>query len=112
MGGLLETCRSVSGSAAELVWMSDEFLLGQGVGTWMELPLWLEPADASFLQVDVSSAIAAGLRFRPLEDTVAATLEWARTDGAPGALASGMQIGEAGMRPEREAELLALWRAR
>jgi hypothetical protein len=92
--------------------MSDEFLLGEGVGTWMELPLWLEPSDASFLQVDVSSAVAAGLRFRPLEDTVAATLGWARADGATAALASGMQIGDAGMRPEREVELLALWRAR
>ena len=44
MGGLLETCREVSGSDAELVWMTDEFLLGEGVGPWMELPLWLEPA--------------------------------------------------------------------
>jgi 2'-hydroxyisoflavone reductase len=112
MGGLLETCLDVSGSDAELVWMSDEFLLGEGAGTWMELPLWLEPAEASFLQVDVSRAVAAGLRSRPLEETVAATLAWAREDGAPGPLASGMAIGEAGMKPEREAELLALWRSR
>ena len=45
MGQLLETCRAVSGSEAELVWMGDEFLLGEGVGPWMELPLWLEPAE-------------------------------------------------------------------
>ena len=89
MGGLLETCRAVSGSDAELVWMTDEFLLGEGVGTWMELPLWLEPAEAGFLQADVSRAVAAGLRFRPLAETVADTLAWARDGGAPGALASG-----------------------
>jgi 2'-hydroxyisoflavone reductase len=112
MRGLLETCRAVSGSDAELVWMSDEFLLGEGVGPWMELPLWLEPAEVGFLQADVSRAVAAGLRFRPLEETVADTLAWAREDGAPQALASGMAIGDAGMQPEREAELLALWRAR
>jgi 2'-hydroxyisoflavone reductase len=112
MGGLLETCRSVSGSDAEPVWMTDEFLLGAGVGTWMELPLWLEAAEASFLQVDVSRALGAGLVCRPIDQTVAATLEWAREDGVTAALASGMAIGDAGMRPEREAELLAAWRAR
>jgi hypothetical protein len=78
----------------------------------MELPLWLEPADAGFLQVDVSRAVAAGLRFRPLAETVAHTLSWARDDGATAALASGMEIGEAGLGPEREAELVAAWRAR
>jgi 2'-hydroxyisoflavone reductase len=112
MGELLETCRAASGSDAELVWVTDEFLLGQGVGPWMELPLWLEPADAGFLQVDVSRAVAAGLRFRPIAETVADTLAWAREGGATAALASGMEIGEAGLRPEREAELLAAWRAR
>jgi nucleoside-diphosphate-sugar epimerase len=112
MGELLETCRAVSGSDAELVWMSDEFLLGEGVGPWMELPLWLEPAEVGFLQAEVSRAVAAGLRFRPLEETVADTLAWAREDGAAQPLASGMAIGEAGMKAEREAELLALWRAR
>ena len=112
MGGLLETCRAVSGSDAELVWMTDEFLLGEGVGTWMELPLWLEPAEASFLQADVSRALAAGLRCRPLEETVAATLAWAREDGATARSPAGMAIGDAGMKPEREAELLAAWRSR
>jgi len=112
MGALLETCRDVSGSGAELVWMSDEFLLGEGVGPWMELPLWLEPGEEAFLQADVSKAVGTGLHTRPLAETIAATLEWAAGGAEPGALASGMQIGEAGMRPEREAELLALWRAR
>jgi 2'-hydroxyisoflavone reductase len=112
MGELLETCRRVSASDAELVWITDEFLLERGVGAWLELPLWLEPAEVGFLQVDVTKAVAAGLRFRPLQETVADTLAWAAQDGAPGPLASGMQIGEAGLRPEREAELLAAWHAR
>jgi 2'-hydroxyisoflavone reductase len=112
MGRLLETCRAVSGSDADLVWIPDEFLLEHGVGAWMELPLWLEPGEAGFLQADVSKAVAAGLVFRPLEETVAATLEWARADGERTALASGIDAGEAGMRPDREAELLAAWRAR
>jgi hypothetical protein len=64
----------------------------------MELPLWI-PSEPGVLAGDVSRAVAAGLRFRPLEDTVRATLELAEpTDTA-------------GLTPEREAELLAEARA-
>jgi 2'-hydroxyisoflavone reductase len=112
MGGLIEACRSVTRSDAELVWVADEFLLAHDAGPWMELPLWLGPEDASILQVDVAKACMAGLRFRPVEHTVADTLQWATAGGTPGELASGMQLGEAGMRPEKEADLLAAWRAR
>ena len=39
MEQLLETCRRVSGSDASLVWAPSEWLVAQGVGEWMELPL-------------------------------------------------------------------------
>jgi 2'-hydroxyisoflavone reductase len=109
MGRLLETCRVVADSDAAFVWVTDQFLLEQGVGPWMELPLWLEPEDAALLQLDVSRAIAAGLRFRPLDDTVADTLAWVAAGGTPGELASGLAIGEAGLAPDREAALLEAW---
>ena len=51
-------------------------------------------------RVDVSRAVGQGLRFRPLEDTVRATLEHAETTDA------------AGLSPERESELLEKWHAR
>jgi 2'-hydroxyisoflavone reductase len=47
-------------------------------------------------EVDVSRAVAAGLTFRPLEETVRDTLEHAAT-------ADGV-----GLTPERETELLAV----
>jgi 2'-hydroxyisoflavone reductase len=98
---LLETCREVSASASEIIWVTDEFLLEHGVGEWMELPLWLAaPEMAAADRVDVSRAIAAGLRFRPLAETVRATLELAQTTDA------------AGLAPEREAELLDAWHSR
>jgi nucleoside-diphosphate-sugar epimerase len=112
MSEVLETCRAVSGSGAELVWVDDAFLLEHGVETWIELPLWLTGEEASFLQVDVSRALAAGLCFRPLAETVADTLAWAGEGAATEELASGVAIGEAGMRPEKEAALLAAWRSR
>jgi 2'-hydroxyisoflavone reductase len=109
-GDLLEVCRGVGGSDARFVWADEPFLLEHGVGQWMELPLWLAGADAAFLEADVSRAVAAGLRFRPVEETVAATLAWARETGAP--LVGTDRRGAAGMNPEREAELLAAWRSR
>lgn len=98
---LLDTCRSVSASDTRVTWVTDEFLVEQGVGEWMELPLWIaDPTMAAMDRVDVSRAVAAGLGFRPLADTVRATLEQAETTDA------------AGLSPEREAELLAIWHGR
>ena len=67
---------------AELVWVGDETLLAAGVGPWMELPLWL-PGDehAGLLDADVSRALAAGLSFRPLEETARDTLAWSLEAG-------------------------------
>jgi 2'-hydroxyisoflavone reductase len=58
--------------------------------------MWVQsPDEAGIHEADVSRAVAAGLTFRPLEETVRDTLELART------------TGDAGLSPEREAELLA-----
>jgi len=111
MGELLETCVATVGSDAELVWVPDGFLLEHGAGQWMELPLWLVGEDASVLQADVSRAVAAGLCFRPLAETVADTLAWASAGGPPG-LGTAGHTREAGMPAEREAELLEAWRSR
>jgi 2'-hydroxyisoflavone reductase len=110
MGELLDDCNRVGGARAQLVWVDEAFLLARGVGSWMELPLWVPREDEWFEQAGVSRAVAAGLRFRPLEETVRDTLAWARRNGA--SLVTTGHTGTAGMRPEREAELLAAWRAR
>jgi 2'-hydroxyisoflavone reductase len=86
-------------AGANATWVSDEFLLAQGVGEWMELPLWIgSPGYAGMHDVDVSRAVAGGVRFRPVAETLA---------GAAGAPA----VEGVGLTPEREAELLAAWRA-
>ena len=96
---LLETCRKVTGSDAEAVWVDADFLMEQEVGQWMELPMWLYE-DAGLHATDVSRAVDAGLTFRPLEETVRGTLEQAETTGT------------AGLDAEREATLIAAWKAR
>jgi len=107
-GDLLETCRAVAGGESLIVWADESFLLGHDVSPWMELPLWLPGDDAPFLQADVSRAVGEGLSFRPVEETVADTLAWARQAGAP--LVTPGDRGSAGMDPAREAELLEAWR--
>ncbi|MGZ4319339.1 MAG: NAD-dependent epimerase/dehydratase family protein [Gaiellaceae bacterium] len=94
-GALLETC-----GAEEVTWVDEAFLVEQGAGEWMELPLWISPADRAwrdFQLVDVSRALAAGLTFRPLAETVRDVPEW---------------TGKAGLAPERENELLVAWHGR
>jgi hypothetical protein len=86
----------------------------QGVEPFQELPLWLAPTVdpdwAGFFGMDASKAIAAGLRFRALEETVAATREWGARE-TPGPKDIGVPMAPSGLDPERERELLAAWRA-
>lgn len=101
MGEWLKTCCSVSGSNTELVWIPDQQLQAASVVPWQELPFWIPDAPGTFA-VDSSRAIAAGLTFRPLTETVCDTLAWGRTQTN-----RGSQIG---LMPERERELLGLQR--
>ncbi len=102
MEQFLEDCGSAIGSDARFVWVDVEFLREHEVGEWMELPLWIGPLSedmAGLLDADVAKAVAHGLTFRPAETTIRATLAEARlTD-------------EAGLKPERERELLDAWAA-
>jgi 2'-hydroxyisoflavone reductase len=101
--GLLATCRDVSGSDAEVVWADPGFLLEQKVEPWSDLPLWLPGEEnAGFMQRSSRKAIDAGLELRPVADTVRNTLAWDRERGATDL--------QAGLPPEREAEVLAAWR--
>lgn len=111
MEALLETCRVVSGSDAGFVWASPEFLRAHEVREWSELPLWIaDPAYAGMHRAEVSAALAAGLAFRPLEETVRDTLAWATDPGAEEpSRKQGAELPPAGLAPEREAELLEAW---
>lgn len=67
---------------AHLVWLDEQAILDAGVEPWTELPLWAPGEDfACLCRVDVSRALAAGLTFRPLEETARDTLAWSREAG-------------------------------
>jgi 2'-hydroxyisoflavone reductase len=98
MERVLEAIVEETGSDARLVWVDEDYLVENGVEAWSDLPLWLAPGGnpevANFLAVDVSKAVTAGLRFRPLARTIRDTLEQAHT------------FPQAGLDEARERELL------
>ena len=102
-GTMLDACQQVSGSDARLHWASPEFMERHKVEAWSDMPAYLPETgnDAGWARVDVSKAVRAGLAFRPLEETVRDTLAWANTRPADHAW-------RAGLKPEREQELLNL----
>jgi 2'-hydroxyisoflavone reductase len=107
MGELLETCRQVTGSDAELRWIDPEVILAAGVQPWMDLPIWLPPGeDHDGMHCgDVSKAVAAGLVCRPVLDTVTDTWAWLRDIG--GSAPQRPDRPPVGLDPVVEAELLA-----
>ncbi|HVS17394.1 MAG TPA: NAD-dependent epimerase/dehydratase family protein [Planctomycetota bacterium] len=108
MGELLETCVEVAGSDARLTWVDWDFLQELGVRAWLDLPAWQPPPEGESQVPGISSArsLAAGLRFRPVDETVAAALEYEL------ARESRPRSPRYGMTREREAEVLSAWRAR
>ena len=102
IGKLLEVSKQISGSDANFMWASVEFLNQHKVEAWSDMPTWIpdDEEGVGFSRVDVSKAIAAGLKFRPLEETVRDTLAWAQTRPAD-------HPWRAGLTAEREAEVLA-----
>ncbi|HVD44468.1 MAG TPA: NAD-dependent epimerase/dehydratase family protein, partial [Rubrobacter sp.] len=102
MGRLLEKCEAVGGAGAEPVWVSEDFLEEKGVEPFTELPLWLPREYAAMQTIDCGKAIEAGLTFRPLSETIEDVLGWDRATKA------GREPA-AGLRPEREQELLRAW---
>ncbi len=116
MGQLLETCRAACASDAQFVWVDETFLLEHDVAPFTDLPLWLPEAANSLLRMNIDRALAAGITFRSLADTITETLVWdqrraATPDTEPRRLASGVPQ-RAGLAPARETALLAAWHAR
>jgi 2'-hydroxyisoflavone reductase len=106
-GEVLINCQQASQAHANFVWADEQWLLDQQVAPWSDLPLWIPTMDAEyagFARMNCAKAIAAGLTFRPLAQTVHDTLKWSKTRGT-GPL-------QAGLKPEREADLLAAWKTR
>ena len=102
---LLETAAGATGASLRVAWCDDAFVLKHGLTATEEsdpFPL-ITPEEPNAHLFDTSRAVANGLAFRSLTETVVDTLAWDRERGEP-------EMG-AGLRAERESELLAEWDA-
>lgn len=101
---LLEACVEATGSDAELVWVDEADLAAAGAQPWTHLPCWVPESGelAGFLSSDTRRARAAGLRCRPVEETVADTWAWVQEAGVP----RGRPGKEPGLPREVERALL------
>lgn len=102
---ILELSRSLSGSSARFTWVDEPFIEEHKLEAYTELPLWVPAKDSLFLKASNTRAREAGLTFRPLSETIQATLAWDTTRP------SDLKL-KAGISSEREQELLKLWHAR
>jgi len=105
MSALLHACREAASNEGQLIWVSDDFLVRADVTAWTELPLWIpekDPAARGFFRFRNDRAVAAGLRFRPLEETVRDTVAWVRTR-------SPDHAWRGGLANEKEREILKAW---
>jgi nucleoside-diphosphate-sugar epimerase len=75
---ILDACMAATEHRATVKWVPTETLRRAGIGDWDDLPGWTDPAgeSAGLHDCDVSAAVAAGLRCRAIEETVADTWHW------------------------------------
>jgi nucleoside-diphosphate-sugar epimerase len=107
MAELLAVCRAVTGSDAELAWLTPEQVDAAGVSGWTDFPIWSPPSGemAGLHDGDTSAAHAAGLTCRSIEETVTDTWAWLQAEGLP-PRPPGRE-GDLGLSDEQEAALLA-----
>jgi 2'-hydroxyisoflavone reductase len=98
---LLEACIAAAGVDLDLRWIDDATIAKAGIAGWTELPLWLPQKDEAyrnFLNVSIARALAAGLKLRPIGETLTQLLQWDRSRRG--------EALKAGLSPEKENLLL------
>lgn len=114
MGNLLSASISAAKTVAKpkdpprAVWVPASFLEKEKVQPWGDMPVWIPESgdDLANAETSVARAVQAGLKFRPLQQTVNDTLSWhlARAEDERTQL-------KAGLTPEREKAVLDAWHA-
>jgi 2'-hydroxyisoflavone reductase len=131
-GDVLDACVRAAANDARLEWVPSSWLDQNGMGGDDAFPIWTAPVGkfAGFHRWRNQRAVAAGLTFRPIADTVAAIRAWypteierrvrvtheleaaAKAKGATPKAVPDPSALRAGPSADREQELLAKWRAR
>ena len=106
---MIDTCVEITDGKANPVWADTDFLTEQGVRPWADMPVWIPNAGemGGLTQVDVSAAVAAGMKIRDRKVTAMDTLSWFQTLDE-----ERQKTTRAGIKMEREQEVLAEWAKR
>ncbi len=101
-------CRAITSANVRFTWVPPDFLAEQNVRPRRGMPLWSSPKKKGETRSPVNreKAVAHGLTFRPLAVTARDTLD--RYLSKP----QDQQRLRTGISAEREADVLAAWRAR
>lgn len=130
-GDVLASCVAASGGKATLEWVPASWLKENEMGGEDAFPIWVPPVDkfAGFHRWNNDRAEAAGLTFRPMDETVKGLLAWypgeierrvrvtkeleatAKAKGTPPPKGDPSAL-RAGPPAAREQELLAKWKAK
>ena len=104
VGEMLNGINTALKSEAKFTWADAAFLEAQKVAPWSDMPVWVPPSgeEGGLGKTSIKKALAEGITFRPLPETARDTLAWFKT------LPADRQATlKAGLKPEREAEVLA-----
>ncbi|VXB44793.1 Nucleoside-diphosphate-sugar epimerase [Arthrobacter sp. 9AX] len=105
-GKYIDSARQLAGHTGEVLPAAEPWLADQGVDYWAgpdSLPLWLPPGHEGFMARSNRAAVEAGLRLRPWQETLAATLADERGRGL-------RRPRKAGLTQETESRLVAALR--
>jgi 2'-hydroxyisoflavone reductase len=105
MGKLLEDCRAVTAADVDPVWVTEDFARAQGLNPGAQLPIWQGSSDA--FGVSAARAVAAGMQMRPERETARDLLAW--WDTLPEKRRANLKAGPSA---DKEADVLAAWKAR
>jgi 2'-hydroxyisoflavone reductase len=109
-GEVLAAAAEVAGTDPAVTWVPEQFVVDQGVAGWTELPLWLPATEVPHaFDQDTTSAERAGLRTRPVQETVRDVYAW--LTGPDADTVPNERTGKAGLDPRKEKEVLAAWHA-
>jgi len=108
-GAMLHGIHAALGGKARFHFTDQAFIDAERIQAWSEFTTWVPGGGETvgFHRMSTAKSIASGLTYRPLATTVTDLMAWFR------ALPAERQAAlRAGLKPEREAELLAKWKAR
>ncbi|MFN0253690.1 MAG: NAD-dependent epimerase/dehydratase family protein [Kofleriaceae bacterium] len=99
----LYTGKGTLNHTCSFTWVDDAFLAANGVTSWQEMGGWTPKAKNG--RASNAKSRLAGATYRPIAETIRDTAAWVKEG-------RGERPWAAGMKAERERELLAKWKAR